>query len=82
MSDLTQVYDALMRIERNQGEFKSGIDNLAASLKKHVEDDDKVEERVSKIERHQSKLKGIAIAAGAVVSVVISAGVELLKGHH
>lgn len=81
MSDLNQIYDALLRIERGQGEARADINNLASALKKHVEDDDKVEERVATLEKRGAKLYGMAAAASAIMSIIFTAGVEILKGH-
>lgn len=55
------------------GRMESKIDALHEVLNKHIEDDDKVEERVRKIERKQSWFMG----GLAVIGVVVGAAWKL-----
>jgi hypothetical protein len=65
--------DVYLRI----GQMEGKLDATLAALTKHINDDEKVEERVAKLEKNKAWLLG----AGATLSAIVSAAYHLIAPH-
>ena len=61
-----------MQIKEDLGSIKSDISNISESVSAHINKDDSIhedqEERITKLEDQQKKVKWMAVGAGAVIA--------------
>jgi hypothetical protein len=81
-----EVLSLLIDIKGSVGELKADARNATASrehimemLKAHTEIDERVAERVTKLEHARSHVAGIIIGVSTIVSIATTAGVAIAK---
>lgn len=72
------IYEALLDIKQTVGEVHATAKSLESALLRHVQDDERVEERVREVELAQAKHRGalkvwslVAAGAGAIIGFLV-----------
>ena len=82
MSNLEQIYEAVMELKQSMGRVETGIRTQMTSMDKHVSDDDLVEKRVAALEHGRAHATGFIAAVSALVAAPLASFLTYFINSH